>query len=39
MKHAAATTSAAIPCLVWWWLEPASWPGKKEGSELAGSTK
>ena len=42
-KQANATTSAAMPCLVWWWLASASpaetCPGKNEGSECAGSTK
>ncbi len=39
MKQATATTKAAIPCLAWWWLEPAWCPGKNEGSEPAGSTQ
>ena len=42
-KHASATTSAAIPCLVWWWFASGSvadtCPGKNDGSECAGSTK
>jgi hypothetical protein len=28
-----------MPCFVWWWLEPAWWPGKNDGSELAGSAQ
>ena len=23
-----------MPCFTWWWLDPASWPGKNDGSEL-----
>ena len=30
---------ARMPCLTWWWLDPASCPGKKDGSEPAGSAK
>ena len=26
-----------MPCLTWWWLDPASCPGKKDGSDPAGS--
>ena len=32
-----------MPCLTWWWFASASpaltWPGKKAGSECAGSAK
>src|SRR5258708_1487484 len=38
-KQASPTRSEAIPCLVWWWFEPAWWPGKKPGSDFAGSAK
>ena len=33
-KQARPTRKAAMPCLTWWWLDPAWWPGKKLGSEL-----
>ena len=38
-KQPTPRTRAAMPCLTWWWLEPASCPGKKEGSEPAGSAQ
>ena len=38
-KQARPTRNAAMPCLTWWWPDPASWPGKKLGSELAGSVQ
>src|SRR6476660_5175395 len=28
------SSSAAMPCLTWWCADPASWPGKKPGSDL-----
>ncbi len=36
-RQASPTRNAAIPCFTWWWLEPAWWPGKKPGSDFAGS--
>src|SRR5581483_7431166 len=36
---ASPTTNAAIPCFTWWWLDPASWPGKNDGSDFAGSAQ
>ena len=38
-KQAIPSRNAAMPCFAWWWLEPASWPGKKPGSEFAGSAQ
>src|ERR1700722_575296 len=32
-------TPAAMPCLVWTWVTPASCPGKKPGSWSAGTRK
>src|ERR671935_2494912 len=40
-KAPSATTSAAMPCFTWWCpyseLFAPTWPGKKDGSECAGS--
>ena len=38
-SSASPTKNAAIPCLMWWWRDPASWPGKNDGSEPAGSAQ
>ena len=38
-RHATPTRNDAMPCLTWWWPEPASCPGKKPGRDLAGSTQ
>ena len=38
-KHASPTSTAAMPCFTWWCAEPASWPGKKDGNDRAGSAK
>ena len=38
-RQASPTRNAASPCFTWWWLDPASCPGKKLGSDRAGSTK
>ena len=38
-RQASPTRKAAMPCFTWWWLDPASCPGKNDGSEPAGSTQ
>src|SRR5262249_49269062 len=38
-RQATPSRNAAIPCLTWWWFEPASCPGKNPGSDRAGSTQ
>src|SRR5262249_24888530 len=38
-RQARPRMNAAMPCFVWWWFEPLSWPGKKPGSDLAGSAQ
>ena len=38
-RQAIPSRKAAIPCLTWWWFEPACCPGKKPGSDRAGSTQ
>ena len=34
-KQAIPSRNAAMPCLKWWVLDPAWWPGKKLGSDEA----
>src|SRR4029450_18665 len=38
-RHASPSRNEAIPCLTWWWFDPASWPGSHEGNDLAGSAQ